>query len=59
MGDTLYEQFLAECVEDLQTALLFNGVNSLLANFEWWLHRNGHIKNLKDRLEEEKGKEEQ
>jgi len=44
MDESLYEKFLEDEVEDISKAMLHNGIDGLLFNFEQWLRDNGHIK---------------
>jgi hypothetical protein len=44
MGELLYFRFMEECIEDLQTAMIHNGVEGILSEFERWLAEKGYTK---------------
>ncbi len=44
MGDSLFQDWLDEEIEDIQVVLITIGINGILAEFELWLLRKGHIK---------------
>jgi len=48
MGERLFEKWLEEKIDDLQTALLYGGVKSLLSDFEEWLVNNGYVNSTRD-----------
>lgn len=43
MGRVLFMEWLEEEVDDLQEALLYNGMNGLFADFERWLDKKGYL----------------
>ena len=43
MGESLYRKWLEEEVEDLQEAILHNGIDGLLFEFERWLKDKKYI----------------
>lgn len=45
MGESLYQKFLDEEVEDLQKVILLHGINGLLFEFENWLRAKGYLIN--------------
>ena len=44
MGQALWQKWLEEEVDDVQTALLMDGVAGLLSSFESWLYCNNLLK---------------
>ena len=44
MGESLYQKWLDEEVEDVQGAFLLWGLGGMLSEFESWLRRNGYVK---------------
>lgn len=44
MGELLFKRFLEEAITDLQTMILYHGVEGLLDEFETWLVMNGYLK---------------
>ena len=44
MGELLFQKWMEEEIENIQVALIMDGVNGLLHAFEFWLGRNGYLK---------------
>ena len=44
MGESLFDKFIDEEVENMQTAILYHGVAGILLQYEQWLVRNGYLK---------------
>ena len=49
MGEILWMKFLEEEIQDLQIVVLTIGINGVLEAFEYWLNRNGYIKEISSR----------
>lgn len=44
MGDeSLWDEFVEECVDDMQTILVLEGVNGIVREFETWLYANNYV----------------
>jgi len=48
MGELLYKEWMEEEVEDMAKAILHNGIEGVLHEFELWLRRKGYLKEIEN-----------